>query len=254
MRKESLLLTGTAVVGGAFGFFVRWLQLSTAYDFATGLMRAGAAASRILIALCILVAAVQLMHTLRLRGRLPQTPGPEYFEGGSPVYRFFCAAMGLVTVLGGILMLISALRGDGTVLNFFLALLAVFSGLTMAALSLSSTASVPMRCLFCTVPVLFLCFWMIVAYKENASNPALWTFCMQILAITATLLGWFYFAGLAYGKPKRAAMLFFCQLSPFLAILTMADKMILGERLALMGPALMLLAVAARLAGELKTE
>ena len=254
MRKDSFLLIGRAIVGGAFGFFVRWLQLSTALDAETGLMRAGAAASRILIALCILVAAVQLLHTFRLRGRLPQTPGPEFFEGGSAVYRFFCAAMGLLTVLGGILMLISALRGGTGALMFFLALLAVFAGLTIAALSLSATASVAMRCFCCTVPVLFLCFWMIVAYKMNAANPVIWSFCMQILAIAATLLGWFYLAGLAYGKPKRANMLFFCQLSPFLCILTMADSLSLGERLALLGPSLLLLAVAARMAGEQITE
>ncbi len=254
MRKDSLLLIGTAAVGGAFGFFARWLQLSSAMDAETGLMRGGAAASRVLVALCILVAAVQLLYTLRLRGRLSDAPGPAYFEGGSPAYRFFCAAMGLLTVLGGILLLIVSIRGSVSLLKLVLALLAVFAGLSMAALSLSATASLPTRCLCCTVPVLFFCFWMIVAYKEDASNPVVWSFCMRILALAANTLGWFYVAGLAYGKPKRAHMLFFCQLAPFLSILTMADHSSLGERFALLCPALLLLAVAARTAHEQKTE
>ena len=252
MRKESFLLIGTAVVGGAFGFFVRWLQLSTAFEPTTGLTRGGAAASRILIALCIVVAAVQLLYTLRARDRLPEAPGPEFFEGGSAVYRFFCAAMGLLTAVGGVLLLIGAVRGSGGALAFFLALLAAFAGLCMTALSLSATAGVPMRCLCCTAPVLFLCFWMIVTYKENASNPAIWSFCMRILAIAANALGWFYLAGLAYGKPKSAALYFFCQLAPFLSILCLADSVSLGTKLALLCPSLLLLAAAARLPGERK--
>ncbi len=252
MRKESLLPICTAVVGGAFGFFARWLQLSTAIDESTGLMRGGAAASRILIALCVVVAAVQLLYTLRARDRLPEAPGPEFFEGGSAVYRFFCAGMGLLTAVGGVLLLIGAMRGSGGALTFFLALLAVFAGLCMAALSLSATAAVPVRCLCCTVPVLFLCFWMIVTYKENASNPVVWSFCTRILAIAANALGWFYLAGLAYGKPKSAALFFFCQLAPFLSILSLADSVSLGSKLALLCPSLLLLAVGARLAGERK--
>ena len=254
MRKDSILLIGTAAVGGAFGFFVRWLQLSAALDAETGLMRSGAAASRILIALCVFVAAAQLLYTLRLRARLPETPGLAFFAGGGAVYRFFCAAMGLLTFVGGVLQLIAALRGGVSVLSFFVALLAVFSGLCMAALSLSATAGVGARCLCCTVPVLFFCFRLIVFYKLNASNPVLWSFCMPLLAIAANLLGWFYVAGLAYDRPRRAPLLFFCQLAPFLSILSLADSAGLGEKLTLLCSSLLLLAVAARMAGETKTE
>jgi hypothetical protein len=160
--------------------------------------------------------------------------------------------MGLLTVVGGLLMLIASLRGSIGMLYFFLSLLAVFAGLCMAALSLSATAGVASRCLCCTVPVLFFCFWLIVAYKENASNPVVWSFCMQLLAIAANTLGWFYLAGLAYGKPKSAALYFFCQLAPFLSILALADAGSLGAKLALLCSSLLLLAVAARLAGERK--
>ena len=252
MRKDSILLIVTAAVGGAFGFFARWLQLSSALDAETGLMRSGAAASRILIALCIVVAAVQLLYTLRLKARLAETPGLEFFAHGSAVYRFFCAAMGLLTVVGGILMLIASLRGSIGMLYFFLSLLAVFAGLCMAALSLSATAGVASRCLCCTVPVLFFCFWLIVVYKSNASNPVIWSFCMPLLAIAANVLGWFYVAGLAYDKPKRPLLLFFCQLAPFLSILSLADSAGIGEKLALLCPSLLLLALAARMAGEQK--
>ena len=254
MRKDSLLIIGTAAVGGAFGFFCRWLQLSSALDAETGLMRVGASASRILIALCVVVAAVQLLHTVRLRDRLPDTEGPEFFEGGGAVYRFFCAAMGLLTAVGGVLMLIGAVRGGVNLLMLFLSLLAVFAGLTMSALSLSATASIPMRCFCCTVPVLFFCFWLVVAYKINASNPVIWSFCMQLLAVAANALGWFYVAGLAYGKPKPDRMLFFCQLAPFLSIIVLSESHSVGEQMALLCPSLLLLAAAARTAGEQKPQ
>ena len=249
MRKNSILILCTAAVGGAFGFFVRWLQLRSALDAETGLMRPGAASGRVLIALCIVVAAVQLLYTFRLRDRLPGTPGLDFFERGSAAYRFFCAAMGLLTFVAGVLMLIAALRSR-MVLSLFLALLAMFAGLCMAALSLSATAGAAARCLCCTVPVLFFCFWLIVAYKSNASNPVIWSFCMPLLAVTANVLGWFYLAGLAYDKPKPGCLLFFCQYAPFLSLLSLADSAGLGEKLALVCPSLLLLAAAARMAGE----
>ncbi len=252
MRKDSVLLIGTAAVGGAFGFFVRWLQLSSAFDAETGLMRSGAAASRILIALVIAVAAVQLLQTLRLRARLPETPGLDFFAGGSTVYRFFCAGMGILTAVGGLLQLIASLRGGVSVFYVCLSLLALFSGLCMAALSLSATAGVAARCLCCTVPVICGCLRLIAIYKANDSNPVVWSFCMPLLAVAAGILGWFYFAGLAYDKPRRPQLLFFCQLAPFLSILSLADPGSLGDRLTLLCPSLLLLAVAARLAGEAK--
>ena len=254
MRKDSLLIIGTAAVGGAFGLFCRWLQLSTALDAETGLLRAGAAGSRILIALCVVVAALQFFHTVRLRARLAQPEDDDFFAHGSAAYRFFCAAMGALTAVGGLLMLITSLRGGVTILGFFLGLLAIFAGLLMAALSLSATAGSGMRCLCCTVPVLMLCFWLIVLYKDNASNPVIWSFCMRLLAIAASTIGWYYVAGFAYGKPKRARALFFCQLAPFLSILVMAESQRFAERLMLLCPALLLLAIGARIAREQTAE
>lgn len=252
MRKNSILILCIAAVGGAFGFFVRWLQLRSALDAETGLMRPGAASGRVLIALCVVVAAVQLLYTFRLRNRLP-APGLDFFARGSAIYRFFCAAMGLLTFVAGVLLLLAALRGR-MVLCFFLALLAMFAGLCMSALSMSATAGAAARCLCCTVPVLFFCFWLIVVYKNNASNPVIWSFCMPLLAITANVLGWFYLAGLAYDKPKPACLLFFCQYAPFLSLLSLADSAGLGEKLALLCPSLLLLAAAARMAGEASGE
>lgn len=256
MRKNSLTVIGVSAIGGAFSIFVRWLQNTIIFDAETGLARRGAGISWALVLLCVLVAAAELLVTLRLRSRLSSDTQTELLRAGSKWGRIFFVAMAGLTLLGGILHLISSLTGarQGVpVLDLILSVLAIAAGAALLVLALGKAKDGASRCFCYAAAILFYCFWLIVCYKDNANDPVIWKFCMQILSIGASALGWYYAAGFAYDHPQPAKTLFFCQLAAFLGILVMADERSIGAQLLLLCPALMLLGIASRLVSADKT-
>lgn len=248
MRKDSLLLIGVTAVGGAFALFVRWLQNLTVFDAATGLANPGAAVSWILVLLCVAVAVAQLLLILRMHRRPAEVTETIAENKGAPLARIATIALAVLCLAGAALMLLSARFSAGkTTLMLCLSILAVFTALSLLWLALCKSENSALHCLCCTVPVLFYCLWLIIAYKDNASNPVLWSFAPEILAISGGILSWFFAAGYVYGKPQPVKALFFTHFSVFLSILVLADERALGMQLLLLCPALSLLFLSERL-------
>lgn len=250
MQKDSLTILGVTAVGGALGLFVRWLQNTSIFDAETGLARQNAGISWAFVILCVIVAAVQLILTLRLRYCRAEPDYCNALQGRGPFLPIFSAIMGALTLVGGVASFSAVFASNYVVLLLVLAVLGIFTGLALIRLALNKSSGA-MTCLCTAVPVVFFCFWLIVSYKENASNPELWSYCIEILAICASILAWYFVAGYAFGRPKPMKTLFFCQLAAFLNIVAMADSRPLGRQLLLLCPALMLLATAVQLVRNL---
>lgn len=241
MRKDNLTIIGVTAVGGAFALFVRWLQNGAVFDPQTGLATPNAAVSWVLAALCIAVAAIQLVLSLRLRYRLAEAEAPVSSGALQLLTRIVRLVLSALSIVGGVLMLLSALRAEQTVLLICLAILALGTGLGMLWLSLRASGRSSAHCLCYAVPIIFYCLWLIVVYKDNASNSTLWSFCMEILAICAGILAWFFSAGRVFDNPQPTKAIFFSQLAAFLGILLLADTLPLGTHLLLLCPMLFLL-------------
>ena len=252
MQKDSMTILGVTAVGGAIGLFIRWLQNTAIFDAETGLARANAPVSWFFVIYCVAVLITQLVLSLRLRYCRAETDYGRAFAGRSPVFPILGAVLGCLTALGGLICLLGAFSSPYAVLLFLLSLLAVFMGLAMVWLALRGGKNGAAACLCTAVPVLFYCFWLIVSYKENSSNPVLWSYCTEILAISAQVLAWFFVAGYAFGRAKPVKTLFFCQLAAFLSIVAMADARPFGRQLLLLCPALMLLGLAVLLVRNLR--
>ena len=252
MRKEGRNMIAVALIGGAFSFFMRWLQNTAIFDPETGLAQRNSAISWILVLLCIVVALVQLVLTSRVQNKSSAPQTENLFYTDHKLLRYIYILLAGLTALAGLLLLIGALRSErgSDVLRLILALLALGTGASLLVLVCKKTLDNSARCLCSAVPVLFNCFWLIVCYKDNAVDPVIWRFCMQILAICAAILAWYYLAGYAFGSPKKCHTLFTCQLAGYLSILVLSDSFRRSEKLLLIAPGLLLLLVAARLANE----
>lgn len=251
MHKESRNIIAVALIGGAFSFFFRWLQNTAIFDPETGLAQRNSAISWLLILLCIAVALVQLVLTNRARGDVSAQASENLFYTEHKLLRYLYILLAGLTALAGLLFFIGALRseqGARDVLRIILAILALGTGASLLYLVCKKTMDNAARCLCCAVPVLFNCFWLIVCYKDNAVDPVIWRFCMQILAIVAAILAWYYIAGFAFGSPKKKHTIFACQIAAYLSILVLSDSFRRSEKLLLLAPGLLLLLVATRLA------
>lgn len=245
MQKYTRMLCGTTLVLGIFGAFFRWVQLRRAVEADTGLFIVGSPWS-ILMTAFLVIGAVVLFFLVRSKKneRFPLAY-PAVYAGGSRAIRIAAVFAGVLLAVGGVLTIVYAMHYaaastvslNGTVdytpvFDLALGLFAVISGVAAAVFVVSPSKPKPVKGYgAAALLVLFLCFWLIAAYKYSADDPVLWNFSIRLLMIAATVLAFYYAAGFVYEKPHPLAALYFCQLSAFLAVVTLADVYPLGEQL-----------------------
>ncbi|MCD7750083.1 MAG: hypothetical protein LUH42_08550, partial [Oscillospiraceae bacterium] len=88
--------------------------------------------------------------------------------------------------------------------------------------------------------ILFGGIWLISAYKDAATDPVLWRFAPEILAISAVLMAFYYMAGYYFDSPRPVYTLFFCELGAFLGVMSAIDDMPMAEALRFAAVALLL--------------
>ena len=194
-------MTGTVFAAAAV--MLRWLQVQMIFDPETGLPTLHAPITTLLIAVLVLVAAALWW----LSGRMKTDCAPEEPEDAlAQPHR----------ETGWILIAVAALAAIGSAYLFFkeentlmkaAALLGILSAPVLAMLpqlprwgGFGAALSV--------LPVLFFCLWLVVFYKENAANPILWAYGMEILAIAMCLLAVFRLSAYLFYRAKPRQTIF----------------------------------------------
>lgn len=245
MHKNIFRLCGFTMVMGIFGAFLRWVQLGRAVEEDTGLFIAGSSWSWIMAAFLALVAAalVFLVRANKAPG-FPETY-PAVYAGGGHAAKGLAVLAGMLLALGGTLTIVYAMHTAATapaglngttdytpVFDLALGLFAVVCGIAAPSFIISASKPKPDKGYGkATILVLFLCFWLIAAYKYSADDPVVWNYAVRLLAVAATILAFYYAAGFVFEKPRPLSALYFCQLSAFLCIVTLADSYPAGEQM-----------------------
>ena len=224
MRRLTTITLCFTCTAGAFGVFLRWLQLITAFEPDTGLPIRGARLSIAVSALSLSVAVFLVLVTV-LASKKTYTgktavnlPVDSLFF--SLVSKFVC----VLAIIGAVMLFISADGNSGPGAGRTLAVLAFATGISYPAfISRFRRSSGLFTCILALIPVIFCSYWLIVSYKDHAANPVIWEFAFEILAISASLLSLFFVAGYPCGSPKPFLSFCFCNLSAFLCIVTLAD-------------------------------
>lgn len=216
-----VLITAAA---GVFGAFSRWLQNINAFEPDTGLMTPFAKTTvfmaAYLIAAAGLFAALALIWTKRFA--CEKTPElalrPSTFAPG-----LLCRLCGLVMAAMGVALMFYAPMQRHPSLERVFAAAAIFSGAAVMLLPFKTDGSAGGRGMY-LVPVLFSCVWLVCCYKNNAENPVVWAFLVEVLAVAATVLAWYELAAYFYGRANPFAALFFVQCAAFIDITTLSDE------------------------------
>ena len=230
MQKNAWTYTMTGTVFAAAAVMLRWLQVQMIFDPETGLPTLHAPITTLLIAVLVLVAAALWW----LSGRMKTDCAPEEPEDAlAQPHR----------ETGWILIAVAALAAIGSAYLFFkeentlmkaAALLGILSAPVLAMLpqlprwgGFGAALSV--------LPVLFFCLWLVVFYKENAANPILWSYGMEILAIAMCLLAVFRLSASLFYRAKPRQTIFACMLALITSLATLTDSVSLGARAVLGG-------------------
>ena len=241
------MCVGSAVLA-AFGGFLRWLQNQVSFEKDTGLAVRGSIWPYV-VALWLVVGAVYFLVVIkRMQGkervRLPNTFAAAY----RPDYLLIpvlSLVFGLIMMVGGaILLLRTPLAELQRSLLVILGGAAVFTGLSFPIYLLRAGEEDPpstLRAVLGALPVALFAFWLVVSYKMHIVNPTISAYALEIVTISACVIGFFRLAGFAFESPKPGRAAFWGSYSAFLCLMSLADSRYLGSQLLLISAAGMML-------------
>ena len=237
MRKE-LVLPVTAIVGGAIGFFLRRLELATAFEPDTGLPIEGMPVTWALIALSAAVAVVLLLLCLGVG---------KGFEGGydqafrardAAPYMMGMTAGAFLTAAAGVLLLLKLPRlyAEASLETSGFPMFSLVPMVLLAVLCLCSAWSMLMLgknnyrgeekgkySAWLLIPAYTCCMWLIVSYQEHSGDPIILDYVYQLFSVIAAVLGGYFLSGFGFGRSRPAAAAFFSAESMYFALVTLAD-------------------------------
>jgi len=82
-------------------------------------------------------------------------------------------------------------------------------------------------------PTVFLCFWLVLIYRQNASNPVLLSYVYMCLALVSNALSFYFTSGFLYGKPQPGKAIVSYYAAIYFCAVTLADDNTLGIKVIL---------------------
>ncbi len=235
MRKSAVIMPLAFLLAGVLGFFVRRQELATVFDSVTGLAERYAPITVLLICLSAAVILSSLVIAIVVSSR--HKADKDYsraFAPGSFSYVGLSFILGLGWLAAVVLRFIR-LRSSGiiTIIDWIFILLAVLSAVSVIILAMGAYTrrrGAGMT-VFSVIPSLFFCFWLIILYKDNATNPVLLDYCYECLAIAGAALSFYFGAGYAFRKSAPGWTLFSYLVTIFFCVIVLADGIGLPSQL-----------------------
>lgn len=226
-----------AMVAGVLGYFLRLSEKENVFNHITGLPERGSVTTTVLIALSVIFVLIVLIFTICATVR---NKSPDRFDlafgTNSILYPVTFVIIGLLWAVGTFFYF-TQIRDLGVISGVDIAF-TVLSLLTAVSIVLLSTEvfTVTYRktpYLLSIVPIIFVCFWLILLYRQNASNPVLLAYAYQIIALVFTALSFYFTAGYVFGRPApgRAIVSYYCAI--YFSAVSLADGNLLGINLLL---------------------
>ena len=244
MQKEALEKTCYIGGAGAFGVFIRWLQLQVAFND-DGLP--DASVFNVLVPLSILIAgAVFFVFVRRWKEKryyLPAAFNRALYNDGL-IYMALRWVLGGLMCLGAVALFVRCEADKNAAFYRALAVLGLLSGISFPLILREAVEDEPRLKLVCALsvaPMLLFAFWLVTCYKVNSIYGVVWAYGIEIIACCFLLLAFFRVAGFAYATADAWHSLFFCMFAPFMAIVCLADERYMGMQLMLLAAAGMLM-------------
>ena len=244
MQKDALEKTCYVGGAGAFGVFIRWLQLQVAFND-DGLP--DPSVFNVLVPLAILAAgAVFFSFVKRWRDKRFYLPGAfnKALYNDGLIYGALRWFLGALMCLGAIALFAKSEADRNVGFYRVLAALGLISGAAFPFVMREANEDEPRLKLVCALqaaPMLLFAFWLVTCYKVNSINGIVWAYGVEVVACCFLLLAFFRAAGFAFSSSDPWRTLFFCMFAPFLAIVCLADERYTGMQLMLLAAAGMLM-------------
>ena len=223
MQSEAYKISGFALVAGAVGFLLRWLQDIRIMNEETGLAE-NAPISWLVAGLMAMSAVVLAVYVLRLaRYDMPEEPS-EALVGKTGFYGVIAMVPAVLLALAaayqmlrphGLWPLMERICGGAKLLGAF--------GLITIANAASNPRQKAAGRRGTYLLMLFALVWLITAYRQAAAEPIVWRYIVEILAQCVVTLAFFHTMGYFFDVPHTKWALFLCHMGAVLCIMCAID-------------------------------
>jgi len=227
MRISSFFMPFFALVSGAAGFYLRLTELLNIIDTRTGLAQRGARESYVLIALCVVFLILSLLFSIRASVKRQAPRGFDNAYGTDPLTYPFSFILVGIAWLGATVKHFFDFYSAGSIpmTELYFSILSALAAISVACFAIEMFQDPRRKMVYALsiVPSLFMCFWLIVLYRRNATNPVLISYVYQSLAVISSSLAFYFTSGFVYGKPAPGKTIFAYLVAIFFCFVTLAD-------------------------------
>ena len=222
MRKTAITVTVTTLVLGVFGAFLRWLQNTGAYDAETGAIVPWHGTTIVLVIYCVFaVAAILAINLLWLR-RFEGDDDMAALRGATGLPAGLGWAFGVAFALCACVVMFTAAASRYPLAQRLLGAFGILAGLSFPFLVAKRDGSVrPLGRAAAMTVTLFCCYWLVCCWRNHSANPVIWVFVMEILAVSASTVAFYYIAAYHYGAGRSRRALPAVQLAIFFDMVTL---------------------------------
>ncbi len=237
MQKHAISICSYILVASAFGAFARWIMNNAAFETDTGLMIPGAIWSKLafVVVLLCLGGIVWTVRAFWYQGYYPAQTCRQVIHGNYLFIAPITKLLGAMMFIGAfIAFLIAGYELYSSVVRT-LCLLAMATAWAFVKLNEEPDPENPMSAaretLLVALPAIMYAYWLVVSYRTHAAQPSVWSYAVEILAICASMLGTFYFAGYGFDFPRPYAALGCLMAGSFMSLVTILDSRNIGMAL-----------------------
>lgn len=253
MQKTAVSITVTTLVLGVFGAFLRWLQNTGAYDAETGCTIPWHGTTIALVIYSVLAVALILLINLLWLRRYVHRDDMAALRCTGKLPTVLSWVFGVVFVLAACVLMFTAAQARYPMTQRLLGAFGILAGLSFPFLPGKADGSdKALGRVAAAVVTLFCCFWLVCSWRDHSENPAVWVYVMEILAIAASAVAFYYIAAFHYGAGHGSRALPAVQLAVFFNLVTLFDSRSTAQQLMILLCAAMLLLLQTVLVGNLE--
>ena len=227
-NNRSLELTCYSVGFGAFGVFIRWLQLQIAFD-ENGLV--DKSVFNFLVPALIIGTALLFQSLIEkerhARRYLPKDFCVALYNPGK-IFEILRWAFGIMMIIGALFIIATCEVDPNADFLRVLAIIGIAAGVSYPLLLTSANKPHVTKPGFVSflsfIPILFFAVFLILSYKENATNSIVWEYLVEVVTIIVTMIAFFRMAGFAFLQPDPWKAMFWCMWATTLCIMSIADS------------------------------
>jgi len=209
------------------GYYLRASERVNVFDPMTGLPARNATTTLVLIALSAAFMLFVIIFAINASIKHKALKGFENAFGTDPfAYPIVFTLIGIAWIVGTY-MYFSDLNSVGSLTAidiYFIAFSALAAiSITFFAIEMYQDSRRKASYALSVVPTVFMCFWLILLYRQNASNPVLLSYAYQSLAIVASALSLYFTSGFLYDKPAPGKAIASYYAAIYFSAVTLAD-------------------------------